>query len=197
MISESIFSLKAIWDFISPILSDNLKERAKLQSPEELGKKYAFELFQRLEKVEFLSNEFVFSLKAFVDIMSNNPNLESQQIAKEKLTICINNLAVEIENLSYGLEDLYPQLSIHLPDFVEQIKYYIYDRSNNILEINEKIIAEKIRRLNLDSFAQKKIEDLKIIYEKAIENNIKISNCINILRSFLAKQYLFKESFYR
>jgi len=121
MAIELLASLKFLWDFIKPILSDKVKESLKAETSPERARRQAFTLFQTLEWLCFESGEFVRNLDRLVSVMSGSPTLEQQQAAKESLLQSSQVLSQAILGLSNTVRQLHAQLAIHQPDMAETI----------------------------------------------------------------------------
>jgi hypothetical protein len=144
-------------------------------------------LYQQLEWLAFATDQFVVSLVEFVNIMSSEPTLKAQQIAKNQLTSDIKELASAINGLPEILRGMDPQLSIHQPEVTNRIWQYSFDRSLTFTELH--------RYLDLDNFAQRDLNDLRAILEQAKNNRTLIVKAIDDFRGFLAQEFPFKESF--
>jgi hypothetical protein len=183
-----IAPLKFVWDYLSPLLLGELQERMK---PAEVGKRRSFELYQLLERVAFDSDEFVAQLGDFVATMEAHPTLEQQERVKGRLGEAVSSLADSIRGLEEQVRLLNPQLSVHAPEFVHDVHRYSFDRSQMLPGVT----AAVRRYLDLDAFAQKDLSQLRLLFERASQNNARIRAATNQFRAFLAEQYRYGESF--
>jgi hypothetical protein len=91
--------------------------------------------------------------------------------------------------LAWKIEDLSPQLEIHVPDVVKSLRRYAFDRSQPLPH------AALIRWDDLDSLAQRPLDELEAILEKAKANQQQMTYAVEEFRRFLSEEYPFRESF--
>lgn len=186
---EIITTLEPLLTFLASLLGDTVKERLKRDSPADRGRRLAFELFEQLGYVKWTSNDYVAALGALIDVMSGLPTLEEQENAKRKLTDAMQSVGESLRMLAWKIEDLSPQLEIHVPDVVKSLRRYAYDRSQPLPG------APMIRWDDLDSLVQRPLDELQAIHEKAKSNQRQMVAAVEEFRKFLAEQYPFRESF--
>ena len=175
--------VKLLWEFLSPILSDRLKERLKIQGSPEIAQKRAYHLYKILGEVEQTSDEFVKALQVAAD-----PN---QIIDGTTFLDISEKLAASLQELSESLLKLDPQLSIHQYELVKTIESYRGRRDFVIGKARAEIAA----RLITDDVAKMNDEKISKIAKQATANQKLIRKAIQDFRSFLAAEFPFKESF--
>lgn len=185
---EAIVSLSFIIDILKSTITDAAKERLKPKTSEQTARKHAFDLYQNLEKLVFTSGEFVAALEKFVH-GATNTSIASKNLMleKESLLNTIDALRDDLKRMTSALENLQPQLNIHLPDVFKSLQGYGTSRSG-ILDISR-------RRAELNEFAQRDLLELNAIIATSKNNQKLISKTIDEYRLFLAATFSFKESF--
>jgi hypothetical protein len=186
---EVITTLKPLLEFLGSLLGDAVKDRLKGEPPVARGRRLAFELFQQLGYVEAASNEYVTALGALVAVMSGSPTLEEQENAKTTLTDAMQGVGESLRALAWKVEDLNPQLEIHVPDVVKSLRRFVFDRSQPSPQ------SARIRWDDLDSLAQRPLAELEAILEKAKTNQQQMAFAVEEFRKFLSEEYPFRESF--
>ena len=186
---EIITTLEPLLTFLASLLGDTVKERLKRDSPADRGRRLAFELFEQLGHVKWASNDYVDALGTLIQLMSGSPTLAEQENAKRKLTDAMQGVGESLRVLTWKLNDLSPQLNIHVPDVVKSLDFYVYDRSQPLPG------APMIRWDDLDSLAQRPLDELQAIHQKASTNHRQMVAAVEEFRKFLSEEYPFRESF--
>lgn len=76
-----LVTLKLLWDFLSQILSDSIKERLKPKKSDEVAKDKAFYLYRNLILVAQRSDLFIEEIKYYLLVLKKNiGNLKSSDI---------------------------------------------------------------------------------------------------------------------
>lgn len=178
-----MISLGFLWDFLKPILSDALKDRLKPKGSEETAKKRALHLYNILSVVNQKTDDFVNELQSFYELVDKG---EPELIIFEKrgdLRDAAVRLVNTLPKLASALDAINPQLEIHQHELVRKIVVYQMSRGRLLLE-------ESV--LKIDSEAKATLQQL---VTQANENRNKIREAIEDFRTFLAKEFPFKEAF--
>jgi hypothetical protein len=186
---EIITTLKPLLEFLGSLLGDAVKDRLKGEPPVARGRRLAFELFEQLGYLKSTSNDYVTALGTLVAVMSGSPTLEEQEDAKTKLTEAMQGVGESLRALAWKIEDLSPQLQIHVPDVVKSLRRYALDRSQPLPQ------KALVRWNDLDSLVQRPLDELKAILEKATTNQQQMELAVEEFRKFLSEEYPFRESF--
>ena len=190
MAFESIATLKFIWDFVSPIFGDLLKDKLSgLEKSDKKAKKKVFELYQQLEKVSFATNEFTTTFEQFVKfIVADLASTKEFKDSKQELLNDIDELNNELNSTARMLSAIEIQLKVHLPDFLKDFYNYQGMRGENLRHISERLEV-------LNQFIKVNKEEVLLVLEKTKYNNELINGGIEKLRLFIVKEFSFKESF--
>jgi hypothetical protein len=92
-----------------------------------------------------------------------------------------------LPELARALDMVNPQLEIHQHELVRSIENFRYSRSNIIARVKETFDNE--------TDIQMEVLQLKQIYSTAKNNQKLIHEVIDNMRSFLASEFAFKDSF--
>jgi hypothetical protein len=186
---EILTTLKPVLAFLGSLLRDTVKDRLKKDPPVVRGRRMAFELFERLGYVKRASDDYLAALGALVRVMSGSPTLEEQEKTKANLNKAMSDMAGSLQLLTWTIDELSPQLDIHVPDVVKGLNRYAIDRSQPLPD------APPIRWDDLDSLVQRPLDELQAILEKATANQRQMAVTVEEFRKFLAQEYPFRESF--
>lgn len=178
-------SLKFLWDFLKPIFGDVMKEKLKVKTPQEKAKKHAFELYRTLQEIGHKTDEFVDALQSFVDLISSSAPEQEVSRRQDELWWIAGSLMHSLPKLADALDRVNPQLEIHQHELVKNIKKYSETRA---------IILTRLQ-YSVQQIKNEKIETLSQFLSAADENRLRIKGAIENMRSFLASEFPFKESF--
>lgn len=187
--SLELATLKGIWDFFSPLLSDRIKERLKGEPADIRAKKATFLLFEHLGHVRDTSTEFVNRLANLASTMQGNPTLAEQAFAKENLVEVMGRLESIMLHTPEAFRPLEPQIDVFVPTFKTEITKFIFDRSNPLPG------PTKYQWKDIDALAQQPAEEFESLLERAIENQLRLDAAIEDFRSFLVASFTYKDSF--
>ena len=185
---EILTTLKPLLAFLGSVVGDTVKDRLKKEPSNVRGRRLAFELFEQLGRVKTASDEYVTALGALVVVMSGSPTLEEQESTKQNLNEAMAGVGGSLEMLVWKIEELSPQLDIHVPEVVKGLRRFVFDRS-------QPLPTARLRWDDLDSLVQRPLEELRTILDKATTNQQQMVAAIEEFRRFLSEEYPFRESF--
>ena len=185
-----VAGLDFLGDFLGPILAKAARDQFRASSSG-VAREKAFALYEHLEYVVETTRQFVAALEAFVRTMAGSPTLQEQQDAKEAVIEAANCLNGVIYMTPHWLKELNPQLNIHRPEVVSRILRYTIDRAETLQSTHRKLHYI----FDLDGFAQRDGQDLRELLEHAKQNETVVVGAIEDFRSFLAREFPFKDSF--
>jgi hypothetical protein len=212
---KEAYTLKGVWDFIRPLLSDKLKEKLKEKSSAEKARERAFNLYMSLGKVAVLKNRMHIILQDYLlagvelvvdedkgiksDIVDDDGSTvivtyekldRFAEISMDKLQSLLWEFRDALDDLSTALEAVEPQLEIHKHDLVERI---------NAMMGGPALMMDNVHQLlRIDDALEDENEIRQNVTDllAQLEINYKLINeSIEDFRSFLAQEFSFKESF--
>jgi hypothetical protein len=186
---EILTTLKPVMSFLAGLLGDAVKDRLKKDPPMVRGRRLAFELFELLGWVQSTSASYIDALEGLVAVMSGAPTLTEQESAKAKLNQAMQSVGESLVQLTRKLEELSPQLEIHVPDVVRSLRRYVFDRSQPLPT------SASIRWDDLDDLVQRPLDELAAIVETARSNQRQMAASTEEFRKFVAEQIPFRDSF--
>ena len=198
-------TLKGIWDFIKPVLSNSFKEYLKTRSSEDIAKKRAFNLYKSLSKVRLATQDFINELKVTSEKLQTTSKILQNDSSRSTTTepICYeyainqrvwddSRILVTMEKLLDSLEvmvsalyKINPQLEIHKNEIVKKLADYQAIRAGSVVQKLRDVLA-------VDGL---KLSYLQILTEEAVKNSELLDSAIDDFRLFLSSEFSFKESF--
>jgi hypothetical protein len=176
-------ALDFLWGFMEPILSDAFKERLKPKGSIEKAKERAFHLYDILGEVSDYTERFVMCLESLVNFRSSGSEMPKDTIPN--LVGHAELLMDKLPELAYALDAVNPQLEIHQNSLVQDINRYRHSR------------AQLLCQLEVDSYgaASESADSLQQYLKTAEANRDLIVKSVAVLRTFLAEEFAFKDSF--
>jgi vacuolar-type H+-ATPase subunit I/STV1 len=184
--SVSLLKLTFLWKFLEPILGDVIKERLKPKESPERAKELAFSLYRKLGEVEKESNAFVDALRVYAERTSYEN--------KGQLMRAVQRLQSALPELADSIDDVNPQLEIHKHDIFQSIQKFVAYRDDRLSELEQSVEELHNSVLKHDTREGRR----KYLYEllqSVGENHMLIKAAIDDMRTFLATEFSFKESF--
>jgi len=136
---------------------------------------------------------------------------ERVQAARRELDDVCDDLLETLFEVPGALSRLYPQLTIHYPDLVDLLDEYTGERTILIEEVQAERWKRAIQDSVLEGVAAEAAVPERYLYQKAVtpgeleeldrlvnraeENSLRIKLVTEDMRTFLAREFPFKESF--
>ena len=171
-------SLRSIWAFVEPLLSDALKDRLKPKASDEKARERAFSLYQTLGDVQK-------STDAFLAAFRNSVNSDNILVGNDLVAEVMAELLDTLERLANDLAAVNPQLAIHQHDLVQTIQYFHKSRMGVIQHVQEVFKCEMATDTN----------GLQEHLQVAESNAELLQLATGGFRQFLASEFAFKDSF--
>lgn len=190
----SFSSLKFLWDFISPILSDSIKERIKSNVASERARKHSFNLYRVLGDVRRNTEEFIERFQYYVILLELSESINDEEkglilgelyFERKGLQYVSKELMKSLPELAEALDELNPQLEIHKYDLIQELLSYRRARQQILTQLE----------VSVDEFSNYRIDKLRELFNQANINYKLMKNSIDEFRNFLADEFPFKESF--
>jgi len=181
-----ILSLEKIYHFLDPQFTPLSVNWPKQSTPKALNRSFSEDIPEGEKNFldYLLSSENL--LPAHNSFVSNLADL------KKELNNNIDNLVRSLKDLVPLIDDIRPQLDIHLPEVISGLTKSIWVRSYLIGETKDTVFG------NLPVSDETHKVDIEIIHElinKGRGNLIRISSIIEDFREFLKGEFSFKDSF--
>ncbi len=186
----AVATLKFVWDFLSPVFGDLLKDKISLSmKSDKKAKALGFELYEQLERIQFCTNEFKSSLVDLANLSINDsPDKQQLEECKQLVRSKMEQVYLVLDRAREILEKMGIQMKIHLPDFLNNFYEYEQLRGVNLESVSKRIVA-------IDNFSKEDKADIQAIINTTMSNQVIIDSGIEKLRLFLAKEFSFKDSF--
>jgi hypothetical protein len=116
-------TLKAVWDFLSPVFSDKLKESLKKRDSSELAKEHTYKLYRALGNIEARTFDFISALRLYASLLEDHASPEQLQESKDSLFDRTDELMAATVEMMGALDEVSPQLEIHDYPLYQTIAY--------------------------------------------------------------------------
>ena len=166
-------------ELVKPLLA-NLKPK----SSSEKARSYAYALFHYLGVIEEKSEAFVNELGVLIQRVESG-QFESNDKTVWRAREALRNLASSLNSLTEAIEEIDPQLRVHLPEVAREIATATQNRAYVVSSAEEA----------LSHLEDVDPEVLAEIRDQALQNLEQIQAATKEFREFLATQFSFKESF--
>ena len=185
-------TLRFIWDFLSPVFGDRLKETLKKKDSPEVAKKRALRLYKSLGDLKARNFDFITALRLYASLLEEHASPEQIRDAKEFLYDRTDELIIVTTEMVDALDELSPQLEIHDYALYQMISYYkggrdAYGFTNAWLG------------LDFDSALTDaeggEPSELKRILSQEEQSYKCIDHCLAEFRVFIIKHFPFEQSF--
>ena len=196
--SMTVLTLKFLWDFIQPLLTDAAKERLKPKGSAETAKERAFALYGALRYVDGCSDKWVATLNECAETAlkisaagrrTRGGLSERWYSIKSQLQDKAHEMSEALAGLERALLNVNPQMEIHNGRLVETVTVYHGTRAGVV----EHVVSLLEKQAGDVSFTD--AQTLKQLATESEANHQRVKQAISELRSFLAATFTFKESF--
>ena len=158
---------------------------ASTLSVREQTKDLAFGLYTRLKDVDDKTAQFVESFANFIQALGQSLAAEDLAAQQARLQDVARDLLSALPDLAHALDAVNPQLEVYQYELVQKIEWYQASRARVLSELEEAVA--NLNALDARTLAQ--------IQTQALENQRRIHDATSELRSFLAREFSFKDSF--
>jgi hypothetical protein len=117
-------TLKLVWDFLSPVFGDRLKETIRKKGSPQVAKERVFRLYKSPGDVKARTFTFISALRLYASLIEEKASGERMQEAKDFLYDRTSELMRATTEMMDALESLSPQLEIHNYELYQTIKYF-------------------------------------------------------------------------
>jgi len=185
-------TLKLVWDFLSPVFGDRLKEIIRKKDSSHVAKERVFRLYKSLGDVNARTFTFISALRLYTSLIEEKASSERMEEAKDFLHDRTNELMRATTEMVDALEGLSPQLEVHNYDLYQTIKYFkggreAYGFDNASLEHDLNIAI-------IDAEAGNPVELNRILAQEE-QSYESIKRCSAEFRAFIIREIPFKDSF--
>jgi hypothetical protein len=200
------------------LFGEAVKDRLRPRSPTEIAKERAFYLYELLEQISGLTDLFVVQLRLYINALKMSATLPRSAASREHrdwiLEAAVPSLSEFRENLwrvardlgaavgalPEGLEAVNPQLKIHRNDLVRGIEGYRRTRTGIITDLGDAVAGFLEHGIWGDADESRReittlIPELEELLDSAQANQALIKRILEEMRTFLAAEFAFKESF--
>ena len=190
MIAAQI-TLKAIWEFLSPVLGDKLKESLKKDSSD-TAKKRIYKLYRELGDLKARTFDFITALRLYSSLLEQQVSPEQLREAKDSLYDRTDELMAATADVIDALDEVSPQLEIHDYQLYQTIAYFKGGR--DAYGITDAWSGEEFE-VALEDAESGYPDQLNGILAQEEQNYRSIEQCLADFRVFIRKELPFKEGF--
>jgi hypothetical protein len=191
MIAAEI-TLKYLWDFLSPVFGDKLKESLKKKDSAEVAKKRTYRLYKSLGDVKARTFDFISALRLYASLIEEKATPERIHEAKDFLYDRTDELMAAITKMMDALDELSPQLEIHDYDLYKTITYYKGGR--DAYGITDAWSGDDFQAALTDAEDGNPTELNRILAQEE-QSYQSIDRCLADFRAFIVKEIPFNQSF--
>jgi len=191
MIAAEI-TLKFLWDFLSPVFGDKLKESIKKKDSAEIAKRRTYRLYRSLGDVKARTFDFITTLRLYASLIEETVSPERLQEAKDSLYDRTDELMAATSEMMDALDELSPQLEIHNYALYKTIAYYKGGRE--AYGITDAWSGDDFEVALMDAEAGNPAE-LNRIFAQEERSFQSIDRCLADFRIFIRKEIPFNEGF--
>lgn len=185
-----------LWEFIKPILSDTmkdkLKERLSSTDPSKKAKITAFRLYEALGELRDKTEQYV---KTFREVIQSLEEEKPEKIIHRRRVEFVEvseDLRKELAYLAEVMKNIYPQLEIHNPEIVANIKEFHLSRDGIADEFADMLEHYDNLGKQMEEYSE---ERLVRLFRKSEINLELVRKATDDFREFLAREFPFKDSF--
>ncbi len=185
-------TLKFIWDFISPVFGDRLKESIRKKNSPEVAKERVYRLYKSLGDMKARTFDFINALRLYASLLDEKASGERIQEARDFLYDRTDELMRVTAEMVDALDALSPQLEIHHYDLHKRIAYFkagrdAYGFDNAWLgpEFDEALTEAE----------EGKPDGLNRILAQEEQSYESINRCLAEFRVFIVREIPFSQSF--
>jgi hypothetical protein len=185
-------TLKFIWDFLSPVFGDRLKEFLKKKDSPEVAKKRLLRLYKSLGDLKARNLDFITALRLYASLIEERASPEQIRDARMFLYDRTDELIVVTTEMVDALDELSPQLEIHDYELYQEIAYYkggreAYGFTNAWLGMDFDSALNDAEAGNPN--------ELNRILSQEEQSYKSIDHCLAEFRVFIIKHIPFEQSF--
>ena len=185
-------TLKALWEFLSPVFGDKLKESLKKNDSGAIARKRTYKLYKALGKVKARTFDFITALQLYATLLEQNVSPEQLQESKDSLYDRTDELMATSAEMMDALDELSPQLEIHDYPLYQTIAYFKGGRE--AYGITDAWSGEEFQ-VALEDAEAGHPDQLNGILAQEEQNYRSIDQCLADFRVFIRKELPFKEGF--
>jgi len=185
-------TLKAIWDFLSPVFGDKLKDSLKKKDSSDIAKKRTYKLYKALGDVKVRTFDFITALRLYASLLEQHASPEQLKECKDSLYDRTDEMMAVIAEMMDALDELSPQLEIHDYPLYQTIAYFKGGRE--AYGITDAWSGEEFQAALEDAEAGYP-DQLNAIVAQEEQNYHSIDQCLADFRVFIQKEVPFKEGF--
>lgn len=182
LVEENPLDLTFLQDFLGPALQKT-DETLHREPSASVAKELVFALYEVLGEVELGTEEFVEALRAFAEAIAQASPTASE--AQATLVAASSSLMDLLPQVAEALNAVNPQLDIHQHELVQRIERYRRSRMRLLTELETQA----------STIGEGQAEKMHQLVQRAEANSLLIKEATTQLRTFLAAEFPFRESF--